>query len=141
MGLQVQYSASGCLTMMLGLRQSQLLDYGIEEITILLNHFDVTLKKGGCDFNKVQDEWQALKVIVANTFSDKSYLALWQTLLNKEPYNHDFENILHLVEIMLLLPISSAQLILMIRMVYVYVKALHNKQTGLIACEVVGTLQ
>ena len=24
---------------------SQLLDYGIEEITILLNHFDVTLKK------------------------------------------------------------------------------------------------
>ena len=56
-----------------------------------LNLFLIISCRGGCDFNKVQDEWQALKVIVANTFSDKSYLALWQTLLTKEPYNHDFE--------------------------------------------------
>ncbi|XP_049432728.1 uncharacterized protein LOC125889084 [Epinephelus fuscoguttatus] len=89
--------------------QIQLLNYSIEEVDVLLKHFGDILKKGGCNANKVQEEWQNLKVLVTSTFSDKNYLALWQTLLTKEPYKHDFENILHLVAIMLLLPISSAQ--------------------------------
>ena len=37
------------------------------------------------------------------------YAALWETLLTKLPYKEDFADVLHLVEILLVLPISAAQ--------------------------------
>ncbi|MEQ2242038.1 hypothetical protein ILYODFUR_031680 [Ilyodon furcidens] len=91
---------------------------------------------GGCQVDQVPQEWQLLKTIVRTTFKDKSYLGLWQTLLTKEPYCSDldifgqlmtffksqthvytcknnfllmFQTILHLGEMLLVLPISAAQ--------------------------------
>ncbi|KAL8582332.1 hypothetical protein ACOMHN_037089 [Nucella lapillus] len=40
--------------------------------------------------------------------SEKSYLDLYQMLLMKKPYRDSFKNILHLVQILISLPISSA---------------------------------
>ncbi|CAH3112196.1 unnamed protein product [Pocillopora meandrina] len=40
---------------------------------------------------------------------NKDYASLWETLLIKTPYKDDFENVLHLVEILLVQPISAAQ--------------------------------
>lgn len=44
-----------------------------------------------------------------NEFSDKSFSALWSLMISKEPYRDDFEDFLHLVRIMLVIPVSSAQ--------------------------------
>lgn len=50
-----------------------------------------------------------LKTLVKGQFMDKTYTELWKVMLRKEPFCTDFKNILHLVEIMLVLPISAAQ--------------------------------
>ena len=39
----------------------------------------------------------------------RSYTGLWQLLLTKEPYSADFRDFLHLIELMLVMPISAAQ--------------------------------
>ncbi|XP_039511952.1 zinc finger protein 862-like [Pimephales promelas] len=77
----------------------ELVDYGIEEVHFLLDHFKVVLERNGCDFALAAEE----------SFKDKSYHGLWEILLTKEPYCSDLQNILHLVRIMLILHVSSAQ--------------------------------
>ncbi|KAM9558481.1 zinc finger protein 862-like isoform 1-T4 [Salvelinus alpinus] len=57
----------------------------------------------------IQDEWQGLEIPVSHNFKDKSYSGLWETMLTKDPYRHDYKNILELVQLMLALPISAAQ--------------------------------
>lgn len=42
-------------------------------------------------------------------FGDKDYASLWETFLTKMPYKNYFVDVLHLVEIMLVMPISAAQ--------------------------------
>ena len=46
---------------------------------------------------------------VNSQFRKLDYVTLWQTLLTKVPYKEDFKDILHLVGILLVLPISAAQ--------------------------------
>lgn len=75
----------------------------------LLKWYQDILLKNGCDITAVQAEWRLLKTLVKGQFSDKSYCSLWEVLLTKEPYCTDFQNALHLVEIMLVLPISAAR--------------------------------
>ncbi|CAK6967190.1 hypothetical protein DNTS_001834 [Scomber scombrus] len=41
-------------------------------------------------------------------FKDKTYLSLWELMLTREPYCSEYKNILHLVHIMLVLPVSAA---------------------------------
>ncbi|KAJ8365052.1 hypothetical protein SKAU_G00138830 [Synaphobranchus kaupii] len=65
--------------------------------------------RNGCDCALAEEEFQALKTLVFRSFKDKSYKGLRDILLMKEPYCSDFKNILHLVRIMLVLPVSSAQ--------------------------------
>ncbi|XP_030288729.1 zinc finger protein 862-like [Sparus aurata] len=55
------------------------------------------------------EEWQSLKMLISENFPDKSYSDLWELLLTKDPYKTDYRNILELVMIMLVLPISAAQ--------------------------------
>lgn len=57
----------------------------------------------------IQDEWQGLKILVSHNFKDKSYSGLWETMLTKDTYRHDYKNILELVQLMLVLPISATQ--------------------------------
>ena len=50
-----------------------------------------------------------MKMQINTIFKDKDYGHLWQTLLTKIPYREDFQNVLHLVEDLLILPIKAAQ--------------------------------
>ncbi|KAJ8367409.1 hypothetical protein AAFF_G00318120 [Aldrovandia affinis] len=65
--------------------------------------------RSGCNMAAIQDEWQGLKILVSHNFKDKVYSGLWETMLTKDPYRHDYKNILELVQLMLVLPISAAQ--------------------------------
>ncbi|CAM4326971.1 unnamed protein product [Leuciscus chuanchicus] len=69
----------------------ELVDYGIEEVHFLLDHFKVVLERNGCDFALAEEEFQALKTLVFMSFKDKSYHGLWEVLLTKEPYCSDLQ--------------------------------------------------
>ncbi|XP_059930487.1 zinc finger protein 862-like [Gadus macrocephalus] len=86
-----------------------LLTFGDGDVADLVRHFREPLERSGCDLAAVQDEWQGLKILVSQSFKDKSYSGLWETMLTKEPYREDYKNILELVQLMLALPISAAQ--------------------------------
>lgn len=87
----------------------ELVDFGNEKIERLVDWFQPLLQKAGCDVASIPEEWFSLKVLVNTSFRDKDYASLWETLLIKTPYKDDFENVLHLVEILLVQPISAAQ--------------------------------
>ncbi|XP_051548136.1 uncharacterized protein LOC127437339 [Myxocyprinus asiaticus] len=84
--------------------QASLLTFGDDGVAYLMRHFKEPLKRSGCNMAAIQDEWQGLKILVSHNFKDKSYSGLWETMLTKDPYRHDYKNILELVQ-----PISAAQ--------------------------------
>jgi len=86
-----------------------LVDFGNDAIDRLTNWFGPLLQKAGCETGVTAEEWFSLKVLVNTSFQDKDYTSLWGIMLTKAPYKEDFQNVLHLVEIMLVLPISAAQ--------------------------------
>ena len=79
-----------------------LVDFGNDAIDRLINWFAPVLQKAGCEADVIPEEWFSLKVLVNTSFCDKDYSSLW-------PYKNDFRNVLHLVEIMLVLPMLAAQ--------------------------------
>ena len=83
--------------------------FGPEQWQILIDFFHTPLEKVNCNFDRLNDEWRDLKLLMGSEFADLSYSVVWQRLLSKEPYKSDFKNILLLVEIMMVLPISSAE--------------------------------
>ena len=83
--------------------------FGNEQIERLSHWFEPVLANAGCQVNAIPDEWLSMKLQINTSFWDKDYGSLWQTLLTKMPYRQDFQNVLHLVEILLVLPISAAQ--------------------------------
>ena len=86
----------------------ELVDFGNEKIECLVHWFQPLLQKAGCDVSSIPEEWFS-SVLVDTSFRDKDYASLWETLLIKTPYKDDFENVLHLVEILLVKPISAVQ--------------------------------
>lgn len=86
-----------------------LVDFGNNMIDRLTSWFKPTLQKAGCDVDSISEEWFSLKVLVNTTILDKYYTSLWEIMLTKLPYKDDFKNLLHLVEIMLVQPISAVQ--------------------------------
>lgn len=89
--------------------KQDLITYGADEIAFLTDWFSEILKRNLCDLSQLQCEYRELKVLVLTQFMDKDYLSLWSTLLMKEPYTTSLKNVLHLVKIMMVLPISTAQ--------------------------------
>ncbi|XP_029519015.1 uncharacterized protein LOC115131433 isoform X1 [Oncorhynchus nerka] len=89
--------------------QASLLTFGNDGVADLMRHFKEPIERSGCNMAAIQDEWQGLKILVSHKFKDKSYSGLWETMLTKDPYRHDYKNILELVQLMLVLPISAAQ--------------------------------
>jgi len=87
---------------------SALIDFGDTNIERLVNWFDPALKAAGCEVQDVLSQWHSLKITVNTQFHDKDYCSLWRMLLSKDPYKTDLKDILHLVEIPLVLPISAA---------------------------------
>ena len=86
-----------------------LMSYGQQEIAYLVEWFGPILQRNGCEIESVAGEWRQLKLTIFNQFMNKSLSGLWSLLLTKEPYCTEFKNVLHLVEIMIALPISTAQ--------------------------------
>lgn len=90
-------------------RSSELMEHGRQEVQRLTNWFRVALERAGCKTKEINEQWVSLKIQVNSQFRKLDYVTLWQTLLTKVPYKEDFKDILHLVEILLVLPISAAQ--------------------------------
>lgn len=86
-----------------------LVDYGSEEIQRLTEWFRPLLHAAGCCINAVPDQWVSLKILVNSQFQKMDSINLWQTFLTKAPYKDNFKDVLHLVEIVFVLPISTAQ--------------------------------
>lgn len=86
-----------------------LIVFGNDKIQRLTQWFKPMLEKARCNVNAIPDEWLSMKMKVNTSFRDKGYGSLWQTLLAKMPYRQNFQNVLHLVEVLLVLPISAAQ--------------------------------
>lgn len=86
-----------------------LVHFGNDKIERLTRWFEPVLKKAGCNVDAIPGEWLSMKMQINTSFKDKGYGHLWQTLLTKMPYREDFQNVLHLVEVLLILPISAAQ--------------------------------
>ena len=89
-------------------KDSDLIDFGDTNIERLVNWFDPALRKAGCQVEDVIHQWHSLKIAVNSQFRDKDYCSIWRMLLSKDPYKTDLKDILHLVEILLVLPISAA---------------------------------
>ena len=86
-----------------------LVHFGNITIDRLTNWFKPALQKAGCHVDSISEEWFSLEVLVNTTFRDKEYVSLWEIMLTKVPYKDNFKNVLHLVEIMLVQPISATQ--------------------------------
>ena len=86
-----------------------LVEFGREEIQHLVEWFRPLLQKTGCNIEAVQDQWVLMKMLVKSQFQKLDYVNLWQTFLTKVPYKDNFKDILKLVEILLVLPITTAQ--------------------------------
>lgn len=75
----------------------------------MTNLFQVTMERVGCNTKEIHEQWVSLKIQVNSQFCKLDYVTLWQTLLTKAPYKEDYKDVLHLVEILLVPPISAAQ--------------------------------
>ena len=89
-------------------KDSDLIDFGDTNIERLVNWFDPALRSAGCQVEDVIHQWHSLKITLNSRFRDKDYCSLWRMLLSKDPYKTDLKDILHPVEILLVLPISAA---------------------------------
>ena len=88
---------------------SHLVDYGTEEIQQLIEWFRPLLHTAGCNIDAVQDQWVSMKFLVKSQFQKMDSINVWETLLTKAPYKENFKDVLHIAEIVLVLPISAAQ--------------------------------
>eukprot|EP00063_Salmo_salar_P089714 XP_014064549.1 PREDICTED: uncharacterized protein LOC106609988 [Salmo salar] len=71
--------------------QASLLTFGDDGVAYLMRHFKEPLERSGCNMAAIQDEWQGLKILVSHNFKDKSYSGLWETMLTKDPYRHEYK--------------------------------------------------
>ena len=85
-----------------------MIDFGNDNIERLINWFEQALRTAGCEVDDILPQWQSMKITFNSQFRDKDYNSLWKMLLSKEPYKSDLKDILHLVKILLVLPISAA---------------------------------
>ena len=89
-------------------KDAELIDFGNGNIERLTNWFEPALRTAGCQVDHIPPQWQSMKITFNSQFRDKDYSSLWKMFLSKDPYKSDFKDILHLVEILLILPISAA---------------------------------
>ena len=88
--------------------------FGNSEIVELRNHFQTLLKNNECDIKKIDSEWLTLKThmipAVQNQDHRKSnYLEIWQKIFCNESIKQECKNVLHVFEIMLIVPFTNAK--------------------------------
>ena len=84
----------------------QLAVFGEEGINVLSEHFNQLLEKNDFDGEEALSEWLDLKVVVKNNYRNLRKQAVWQVMFTD--FTERFCNILMLIEILLVLPVSTA---------------------------------
>ena len=80
-----------------------------QEIQLLLGHFAEVLSTAGCDVKAARrEEWPALKTAVKRLPHCQQGQGLIQELMLEEDRQQDFKNIFMLMEIIFVLPLSTA---------------------------------
>ena len=87
---------------------AKLIDFGNNNIERLINWFQPALQTAGCQVHEILPQWRSMKIMFNSQYRDKDCNSLWKMFLSKDPYKSDLKDILHLVEILLVLPISAA---------------------------------
>ncbi|XP_052778454.1 zinc finger protein 862-like [Mya arenaria] len=78
--------------------------YGNAEITQLVAHFSHVLVRRGCDVAMIPQEWTSIKASLSRRFRNAAVLPTIQEVL----HSAGPDNIAHLIEVILTLPMSSA---------------------------------
>jgi hypothetical protein len=88
------------------------ISFGDGAVSDLLNLFKNRLDKNGCDVDKIVTEWDTLKTFVQPLVSSNkeiTYLEVWKRVLTNNSIKAECQNILHLIEILLIIPFRNAK--------------------------------
>ena len=91
--------------------EANLISYGDKSVTQLVDHFAQLLKQNSCDVSHdtMLAEWSALKLLISETYGKAiPYLDVWAAILSSPAGKEQFSNILNIVELLLITPISNA---------------------------------
>ena len=88
--------------------------FGNSAIVEFRNHFQTLLQNNKCDIKKIDSEWLTLKThmihVVQNQDRRKSnYLDIWQKIFHNESIKQECKNVLHVFEIMLIVPFTNGK--------------------------------
>ena len=84
----------------------ELTTYGEDDLRTLATHFQDPLEKHGFNLASAEQEWATMKVFIHSNLNKVRYDALWQRMLTE--HEQDYPNIVMLVELILILPMSTA---------------------------------
>ncbi|XP_042207949.1 uncharacterized protein LOC121856417 [Homarus americanus] len=82
--------------------------YGYDEIQLLLHHYESVLTHNGCNTLEALAEWVRLKLTIRKHYHGVPWSQLWGELFTRRRL--EYENILHLAEIILVFPLSTHKL-------------------------------
>ena len=84
-----------------------LIEYGLDEVQTICDHFKPLLTQKGCDLMKVEREWINIKIDIKKHHKNEHFLPLWKKMLVEKA--HKYPNFMHLVRIILVLPVATSQ--------------------------------
>ena len=87
--------------------QNALLEYGNEDVATIVDHFRPLLEIKGCNTAQVQREWIKIKDDIIRHHRREQFLPLWRKMLTEK--QHKYPNVLHIIRILLVCPVSTAQ--------------------------------
>ena len=88
---------------------NDLLVHGENELTYLQSYFQDIQSTKGVESAGAKSQYKFLKQQISSEFSNKSFTELWAIFLTKEPYKTIYVDILHFVQMLLVIPVSSAE--------------------------------
>ena len=88
--------------------KESLASYGLRQLHFLAKHFTPLLESQGCQLDMLDREWLAVKLDVHRHYSDLTMQDLWKKLLTTPEKARNYQNILHLIHIMFVVPAVTA---------------------------------
>lgn len=82
-------------------------EFGEEELHHLCKHFEPLLTKNGCNVAEIDREWFRAKADIVHHHKYQTFLPLWSRFLMEK--GNMYPNLLHLVRIILVFPVSTSQ--------------------------------
>ncbi|PIK38162.1 putative zinc finger protein [Apostichopus japonicus] len=84
-----------------------LLDYGLDEVQTISDHFKPLLLKKGCDVTKIEKEWMKAKQDIKKHHQKEQFLPPWRKMLLEK--SGKYPNLIHLIRIILVFPVATSQ--------------------------------